>query len=210
MSVCPVPGANRNLAPGEFPEAALDIESEQDGIAILGGGCFWCTEAVYQQLNGVTHVESGYAGGSQDTANYHAVCSGESGHAEVIRIEYDPQRIRFGQILRVFFSIAHDPTQLNRQGNDMGTQYRSVIFPQSEDQAEVARQYIAQLNEAAAFQKPIVTRIEQGEYFPAEEYHQNYAALNPAQPYIAAVAAPKVAKLHQKLPHWARDSAKSS
>lgn len=199
MTVCAIPGANQNIAKNAFPLPEYDIEESEPGIAILGGGCFWCTEAVYRHITGVRNVESGYAGGTADTANYTAVCSGTTGHAEVIRVEYDPQVSSFGQILRIFFSVAHDPTQLNRQGNDEGTQYRSVIFAQNAEQADVAERYIAQLNRASAFTQPIVTTIEEGDYFRAEGYHQDYAALNPDQPYISAVAAPKVEKLRQAL-----------
>ncbi len=199
MTICAIPGANQNLSKNAFPYPEFDIEESGTGTAILAGGCFWCTEAVYRQLAGVTRVESGYAGGSAETADYQTVCTGTTGHAEVIRVEYDPAVISFGQILRVFFSVAHDPTQLNRQGNDIGTQYRSAIFAQSADQAEVAKRYMAQLTQARAFSQPIVTAIEEGDYYPAEAYHQDYAALNPQQPYIAAVAAPKVEKLRKAL-----------
>ncbi len=199
MTICAIPGANQNLSKNAFPYPEFDIEESGTGTAILAGGCFWCTEAVYRQLAGVTRVESGYAGGSAETADYQTVCTGTTGHAEVIRVEYDPAVISFGQILRVFFSVAHDPTQLNRQGNDIGTQYRSAIFAQSADQVEVAKRYMAQLTQAGAFSKPIVTTIEEGAYYPAEAYHQDYAALNPQQPYIAAVAAPKVEKLRKAL-----------
>jgi len=199
MKVCALPGANRNIAKNAFPLPESDIEESGSGTAILGGGCFWCTEAVYRQLTGVLRVESGYAGGEAATANYQAVCSGTTGHAEVIKVEYDPQQVSFGQILRVFFSVAHDPTQLNRQGADQGTQYRSVVFPQTSEQREVTERYIEQLGTAQAFKQPIVTTIEQGTYFPAEAYHQDYAAQNPQQAYIAAVAAPKVEKLRRNL-----------
>ncbi len=199
MKVCALPGANRNISRNAFPLPEYDIEENGPGTAILGGGCFWCTEAVYRQLSGVLRVESGYAGGDATTANYQAVCTGTTGHAEVIKIEYDPAQVSFGQILRVFFSVAHDPTQLNRQGADQGTQYRSVVFAQTPEQSEVTERYIEQLGQAQAFNQPIVTAIEQGTYYPAEDYHQDYAAQNPEQPYIASVAAPKVAKLRQKL-----------
>lgn len=193
MTSCDLP-----LGDSKFPEPALDIEAGGADTAelILGGGCFWCTEAVYLQLDGVTAVESGYAGGEADTANYNAVCSGMSGHAEIIKISYNPQVISFGMLLKVFFSVAHDPTQLNRQGNDRGTQYRSAIFYASEKERAVARAYIDQINEAAVYQQPIATTLEPLDvFYPAEAYHQNYAARNPAQPYIAGVSMPKVDKL---------------
>lgn len=199
MTICAIPGANQNISKNEFPLPEFDIDETSPGVAILGGGCFWCTEAVYRQLAGVKEVESGYAGGTKETAKYDTVCSGTTNHAEVIRITYDPAIASFGQILRVFFSVAHDPTQLNRQGHDLGRQYRSVVFAQDSDQAEVAKRYIDQLNQAQAFSQPIVTTIEEGEYFRAESYHQDYAALNPNQPYISSVAAPKVEKLRKAM-----------
>jgi peptide-methionine (S)-S-oxide reductase len=188
-----------------FPDPIVDIKpSDQTGTeaaAVLAGGCFWCVEAVYLQLDGVRAVTSGYAGGTADTANYRTVCSGTTNHAEVVRVTYDPSRISYGQILKVFFWIAHDPTELNRQGNDIGRQYRSAIFYADERQREVAAAYIKQLNEARVFPKPIVTTLEPLEaFYEAEAYHQNYAALNPAQPYVAAVAAPKVKKARSLLP----------
>lgn len=181
-----------------FPDPLVDITAPADGEAtvVLAGGCFWCTEAVYLQLDGVKNVVSGYAGGTADTANYEAVCSGTTNHAEAIRIHYDPRRITFGQILKVFFSTAHNPTELNRQGADRGRQYRSAIFYATDEQKRVADAYIRQLNSARVFDAPIVTTLERLEaFYPAESYHQNYAARNPAQPYIAFTAAPKVEKL---------------
>ena len=182
----------------DFPAAVLDIEAGDETSAelILGGGCFWCTEAVYLQLQGVTAVESGYAGGEADTANYNAVCSGMSGHAEIIKITYNPQQISFATLLKVFFSVAHDHTQLNRQGNDRGTQYRSAVFYANDKEHAVARAYIDQLNEADIFEQPIATTLEPLDvFYPAEAHHQNYAARNPSQPYITGVSMPKVDKL---------------
>jgi peptide-methionine (S)-S-oxide reductase len=187
-----------------FPDPAKDIERSTkpgEAVAVLAGGCFWCVEAVYLQLDGVKKVASGYAGGTADTANYRSVCSGTTNHAEVVQVTYDPSRITYGQILKVFFWIAHDPTQLNRQGNDRGRQYRSAIFYADERQREVAEAYIRQLDQARVFPDPIVTTLEPLEaFYEAEPYHQNYAARNPDQPYIAVVAAPKVEKLRSKLP----------
>jgi peptide-methionine (S)-S-oxide reductase len=185
------------IAPHELPDPAIDLPGgDAPQTAVLAGGCFWCTEAVFQQLNGVLSVTSGYAGGSKETADYRTVCSGTTGHAEVIRIEYDPQRITFGQLLKVFFAVAHDPTQLNRQGNDRGTQYRSAIFYADPEQRRVAETYIRQLTAARAFRDPIVTALEPLQvFYPAEAYHQNYAVNNPEQPYVAFAALPKVAKL---------------
>jgi peptide-methionine (S)-S-oxide reductase len=182
----------------QFPAPDRDVPGGAAAAqtAVLAGGCFWCTEAVFLPLDGVESVVSGYIGGSAGTANYEAVCSGTTGHAEAIQITFAPGAISFGQLLRVFFAVAHDPTQLNRQGNDRGTQYRSAIFPVDAEQRAVAAAYIAQLNAAKVFGAPIVTTIEEGTtFYAAETYHQNYAARNPHQPYVAAVAAPKVDKL---------------
>jgi len=180
-----------------FPE--LDLTPATDPVPasiVLGGGCFWCTEAVFLSLDGVLGVRSGYAGGTAATANYQAVCSGSTDHAEVIEVAYDPARITLGRILQVFFDVAHDPTQLNRQGHDMGRQYRSAIFYRTPEQRRVAEAYIAQLNRAHAFDSPIVTTLEPLEaFYEAEGYHQNYAARNPGQPYILFSTVPKMAKL---------------
>jgi peptide-methionine (S)-S-oxide reductase len=183
-----------------FPAPKLDVapRGSEPQTAILAGGCFWCTEAVFLPLDGVVAVVSGYIGGSADTANYRAVCSGATGHAEAIAVTFGPDQITYGQILQVFFAVAHDPTQLNRQGADRGTQYRSAIFPADDEQRAVAEAYIAQLNAAKVYPDPIVTTIEpMGTFYPAEDYHQNYAARNPNQPYVAAVALPKVDKLEK-------------
>src|SRR4030095_6645337 len=155
--------------------------------AVFAGGCFWCTEAAFEQLQGGLDVTSGYAGGSADTANYRAVCNGNTGHAEAIRITYDPAKISFEQLLAVFFD-AHDPTQLNRQGKDVGTQYRSAIFHADEAQKQAAQAKIDQLNAAKAFPRPIVTPLDPlTTFYSAEDYHQDYARQNPDQPYIQAV-----------------------
>ena len=168
--------------------------------AVLAGGCFWCTEAAFEQLEGVLDVTSGYAGGSADTANYKAVCNGDTGHAEVIKITYDPAKISLDTLLDVFFD-AHDPTQLNRQGNDVGTQYRSAIFYASDDEKQTAEAKIRELNASKHFPRPIVTSLEPlREFFPAEDYHQDYARHNPGQPYIQAVSIPKVCKVREKHP----------
>jgi methionine-S-sulfoxide reductase len=166
--------------------------------AVLAGGCFWCTEAAFEQLEGVLDVTSGYMGGSAETANYRAVCGGDTGHAEGIRITYDPTKITYEKLLDVFFD-AHDPTQLNRQGNDIGTQYRSAIFFASDEQKRAAESKIRALNEKGAYARPIVTTLEPlGEFYPAEDYHQDYARLNPNQPYIQSVSIPKVCKVRDK------------
>jgi peptide-methionine (S)-S-oxide reductase len=180
-----------------FPDPVIDIENPpaEPQKAIVAGGCFWCTEAVFQQIEGVEKVVSGYSGGEARTANYDAVCSGGTGHAEAIEITYLPQKISYGQLLKIFFSVAHDPTQLNRQGNDRGTQYRSAIFYSDPEQKRVAEAYIKQLDQAKVYSSPIVTEVSPLEaFYPAEGYHQNYCNLNPQNPYVAAVAKPKVAK----------------
>jgi peptide-methionine (S)-S-oxide reductase len=165
---------------------------------VLAGGCFWCVEAVFRELRGVISVRNGYAGDSAATANYRSVCSGRTNHAEAIEVCYDASQTTFGQLLKIHFSVAHDPTQLNRQGNDVGSQYRSAIFYADDEQKRVAEAYIRQLNEGRVFHDPIVTTLEPLEHFyVAEDYHQDYAARNPDQPYIVYVAQPKVEKLRQ-------------
>lgn len=188
-----------NVSPEAFPDpvadSALDDKPGQ-ATAVLAGGCFWCVEAVYKNLDGVSAVKSGYAGGTKETADYETVCTGRTNHAESVEVTYDPSRISYGQILKVFFSIAHDPTQLNRQGPDTGRQYRSAIFYAGDEQKRVATAYIDQLNKAHVFDRPIVTEVVPLEaFFEAETYHQDYAARNPLNPYIVFNAQPKVRKL---------------
>jgi len=167
-------------------------------IAILGGGCFWCLEAVFAELAGVAKVESGYTGGQVANPSYDAVCSGTTGHAEVVRVTFDPALISYREILEVFFAI-HDPTTLNRQGNDRGTQYRSAIFTSAPQQRTTAEQMIAELDSAKVWDAPIVTEVvPAGVFYPAEDYHQDYYSNNPQQPYCRAVVAPKVAKAREK------------
>jgi peptide-methionine (S)-S-oxide reductase len=181
----------------EFPNPTIDqhVHSAEKQTAVLAGGCFWCTEAVFLQIAGVEKVVSGYAGGDRATANYEAVCTGRTGHAEAIQITFDPGQISYGQLLKIFFSVAHDPTQLNRQGNDRGTQYRSAIFYSTPEQKQIAEAYIKQLDEAKLFGAPIATVVTPLEaFYPAEGYHQNYCSLNPHNPYVMGVAAPKVEK----------------
>lgn len=192
-----------NLLPHDFPDAEDGaFLSQGTRSLVLAGGCFWCTEAVYRQLKGVLNVTSGYAGGSADTANYTAVCSGSTDHAEAIRIDYDSNIIGPGTLLKVFFGIAHDPTQVNRQGNDIGRQYRSVVFYQDEAERQLISDYINLLQDNGVLRAPIATCIEPlTEFYEAELQHQNYAAANPNQPYIAAVAQPKVAKVQHYFKH---------
>ena len=187
------------VSPEDFPDPVVDsaiADEPGENRAVLAGGCFWCVEAVYKNLGGVSSVKSGYAGGSADTADYETVSSGTTNHAESVEVVYDPSRLSYGQILKVFFSIAHDPTQLNRQGPDTGRQYRSAIFYIDDEQKRVAEAYIDQLNKAHVFDDPIVTEVVPLErFYEAETYHQNYAARNPLNPYIVFNAQPKVRKL---------------
>jgi peptide-methionine (S)-S-oxide reductase len=199
MDACDIPGIGLRVTPNEVPDPVVDLSPADDrGEAVLAGGCFWCTEAVFRRLRGVEEVVPGYAGGAADVANYKAVCSGRTGHAEVNRISYDPGQISYGQLLKVFFSVAHDPTQKDRQGNDVGTQYRSAIFPADDAQRRVAEAYMQQLDAAKVFNGPLATTIEPLEaFFLAESYHHNYAELNPGQGYILFVSMPKVGKLER-------------
>ncbi len=183
------------------PMPAADVKpSGRQATAVFAGGCFWGMEAVFSHLKGVTGVTSGYAGGSRATANYTMVSTETTRHAEAIRITYDPARISYATLLRVLFSVAHDPTQLNRQGPDTGPSYRSAIFPQTPDQARVAAAYIAQVSHAKSWGKPLVTKIESGPFFPAETYHQDFAFKNPNHGYIRMWDAPKVAALKKTFP----------
>ena len=185
------------ISPEEFPDPEVDVAGGAgEQSVVLAGGCFWCIEAVYAEVEGVLGLTSGYAGGTAETADYQTVCTGRTGHAEAVQVRFDPQKISYGQILKLFFSVAHDPTLLNRQGADVGTQYRSAIFYADAEQKRVAEAYIDQLNRAGVFRGKIVTSLEPLEaFYVAEEYHQGYAANHPNQPYIAAVAMPKVQKL---------------
>src|SRR3954469_11919740 len=191
--VVPLPSVD--VAPGQSSSA----------VAVLAGGCFWGVQGVYQHVNGVANAVSGYAGGDKRSANYEAVSMGGTGHAESVQITYDPRQISYGRLLQIFFSVVHDPTQINRQGPDTGTQYRSAICPLSEEQASVARAYIAQLNDAHLFRKPIATRIEPDRtFYPAEAYHQDFLERNPTYPYIAINDLPKVRELKRLMPELYR------
>ena len=166
--------------------------------ATLAAGCFWCVEAVFDDLKGVEDVVSGYSGGHKDNPTYQEVCSETTGHAEVVQIRFDPEELSFADLLRVFFTV-HDPTQLNRQGNDIGSSYRSAVFYHSDEQKQTAEQIIAEINAEGIYDKPIITEVTAfDKFWPAEDYHQEYFANNPSQPYCAAVVAPKVAKFRQK------------
>jgi len=193
---CTAPAAAQQAV----PPARFDPPAAGSQTAVLAGGCFWGMEAVFERLKGVRSVVSGYAGGTRKDATYERVSSERTGHAEAVRITYDPRIISYGTLLRVYFSIAHDPTQLNRQGPDVGPSYRSAIFPQSPGQVRVARAYVDQLAAARAYKRPIVTRIESGPFFTAEPYHQDFMARNPRHPYILAHDVPKVRALRQLMP----------
>jgi peptide-methionine (S)-S-oxide reductase len=193
----------------EIPAPAADEPAPQGGtseVAVLAGGCFWGVQGVFQHVKGVNSAVSGYAGGEADTAHYEIVGSGDTGHAESVQVTFDPRAISYGRILQIYFSVAHDPTQLNYQGPDTGTQYRSTIFPTSAAQAQVAKAYIDQLNQAHVFDAAIVTTIEPGKpFYPAEDYHQDFLTLNPSYPYIVINDLPKIEDLKQFFPGLYRD-----
>src|SRR5215469_13716167 len=187
-----------------IPPPALDEPADVRAtteVAILAGGCFWGVQGVFQHVGGVTSAVSGYAGGVADTAHYEMVSSSTTGHAESVRVTFDPRRVSYGHILQIYFSVAHDPTELNRQGPDVGTQYRSAIFPTSSEQRRVAEAYTAQLNQAHVFDAPVVTKIEPGRaFYPAEEYHQDFLTRNPRYPYIVINDLPKIENLRRLFP----------
>jgi peptide-methionine (S)-S-oxide reductase len=200
-----IEGTSLRSAPDVFPDPVDDTPPAALGTppatAVLAGGCFWCTEAVYGELDGVLAVVPGYAGGTRETADYNTVSTGRTKHAEAIRITYDPAKLTYGQLLKIFFSVAHDPTQRDRQGNDVGPQYRSALFPAGPHQRRVAEAYVKQLDDAGAFTGRIVTTIEpDAAFYEAETYHHDYAKRNPTQRYIAAVSTPKVQKLEKYFP----------
>jgi peptide-methionine (S)-S-oxide reductase len=189
-TVIPSPAADSSMAAKPGKETA-----------VFAGGCFWGVQAVFQHVHGVTSATSGYSGGASSTAEYEVVSTGQTGHAESVQVVFDPSQVTYGQLLKVFFSVAHDPTELNRQGPDSGTQYRSAIFYANDEQKRVASAYIAQLDQAKAFPSAIVTQVVPLKaFYPAEAYHQNYATLHPDNPYIAINDAPKVDHLREQLP----------
>ena len=199
-------GNARSASSGEFPDPAIDIKAGSGKQSVvLAGGCFWCTEAVFEIIEGVEDVLSGYSGGTKETAKYDIVSTGRTGHAEAILINYDPSKISYGQLLKIFFSVAHDPTSLNRQGADTGPQYRSAIFYADDEQKRVAETYIKQINDAHVLRKPIVTQVVPlDKFYTAEAYHQNYAVRNRSNPYIVNVSDPKVEKLKKMFPGCVR------
>jgi peptide-methionine (S)-S-oxide reductase len=186
------------------PPAKNATENGATATAVLAGGCFWGIEGVYERVKGVKSVTSGYAGGSAKDANYEAVSAEKTRHAETVKIVYDPRIISYGQLLQIFFSVAHDPTELNRQGPDVGRSYRSAIFPQSAEQRATASAYIAQLGKAKSFRKTIVTTLESGAFYPAETYHQDFMRKNPRHSYILTWDVPKVKSLEKTFPKWVK------
>jgi peptide-methionine (S)-S-oxide reductase len=189
----------------DFTGAPPKATTPGEATAVFAGGCFWGVDAVFKHVKGVKNVVSGYSGGSADTAKYMIVGTGTTGHAESVKVTYDPAQITYADLMKVFFAVAHDPTQKDRQGPDFGTQYRSAIFYVDAQQKELAQRYIAQLDAAKAFDKPIVTEVAAlDKFYPAEDYHQNYLALHPNQPYIVFNDLPKLQALKQQFPSWYR------
>ena len=196
-------GAIAQAAVPDYAGAPPMPATAGEATAVFAGGCFWGVDAVFKHVKGVTNVVSGYSGGSAATAKYMLVGSGTTGHAESVKVTYDPSKIGYTDLLKVFFTVAHDPTQLNRQGPDVGTQYRSAIFYANPEQKDLAQRYIAQLDAAKAFRKPIVTEVAPlDKFYAAEDYHQNYLALHPDQPYIVYNDLPKLHELKKQFPAW--------
>jgi peptide-methionine (S)-S-oxide reductase len=197
-----VPSAAESARP--LPPPALDERANPQmtsEVTVLAGGCFWGVQGVFQHVDGVTSAVSGYAGGSANTAHYEMVGTNMTGHAESVQVTFDPHRISYGRILRIFFSVAHDPTEINRQGPDVGTQYRSAIFPANPEQARISEAYIAQLNQTHAFDAPVATKVEPGrDFYPAEDYHQDFLTRNPQYPYIVINDLPKIENLKRLFP----------
>lgn len=188
--------------PHALPAPAVDEQSSADSeVAVFAGGCFWGVQGVFQHVKGVTNALSGYSGGEKGTAEYETVSTGTTGHAESVKVTFDPRQVSYGRLLQIYFEVAHDPTELNRQGPDTGTQYRSEIFASTPDQAKIAKAYVAQLDKSGAFGAPIVTKIEALKgFYPAEGYHQDFLTLNPNYPYIAINDIPKVEALKRLFP----------
>lgn len=188
-----------------FPSPPAEKPLRGQHVAVLAGGCFWGIEGLFEHVRGVKSVTAGYAGGARKDATYRAVTSEKTGHAEAVRVVYDPAQVSYGTLLKVFFSVGHDPTQVNRQHPDVGPSYRSAIFPQDEAQRQVAAAYIAALGRAGVYRKPIATRIETGAFYPAESYHQDFLRRNPTNSYIRRYDAPKLAALRKTWPALYRD-----
>ena len=192
-----------------LPDPVVDqqLASDEPQVAVLAGGCFWGVQAVFQHTNGVQLALSGYSGGMKTNPSYEEVTTGRTGHAESVQIKYNPREISYGQILKIYFSVVHDPTQLNRQGPDVGTHYRSAIFYANDEQKKIAEAYIAQLGQAGTFKSPIVTKVGPlAAFYPAEAYHQDYAINHPTQPYIAIHDLPKVDNLKRLFPNMYRSN----
>jgi peptide-methionine (S)-S-oxide reductase len=211
VGVAALAGVSINASTAEeahkVPPPALDEKASPAGheVAVVAGGCFWGVQGVFQHVDGVVSAVSGYDGGAASSAHYDMTSRGDTGHAESVRITFDPKTISYGKILQIFFSVAHDPTELNRQGPDDGTQYRSAIFPSDAAQARVAKAYVAELNQAHVFRAPIVTTIETGKtFYPAEDYHQDFLAKNPTYPYIVINDLPKIQALKRLFPELYR------
>ena len=208
LSMAGISCSTSHAAPADFPappaeqaEGVEQLDDDGDAVAVLAGGCFWCTEAVFERLDGVKTVVSGYAGGTEADANYQAVSNGLTKHAEAIEIVYDPSKIRYVDLLEVFFAVAHNPTHVNRQGNDRGPQYRSAVFYANEGQKAAAEAYIARINESGVYPDPVATKMEPlTAFYEAEAYHQDYSANNPNNPYVRGVGQPKVDKLEKVYP----------
>lgn len=202
-------GAAQAARPVPLPQVDAPLSAKPaTAVAVLAGGCFWGLEGVFERVSGVSAVQSGYAGGSSVTAHYQVVGSGLTGHAEAVEIRYDPSKISYGRLLQIYFSVAHNPTELNRQGPDSGSQYRSTVFAATPEQAKIAAAYVAQLNKTKVFPGKVVTTVETGRnFYAAEAYHQNYLRLNPDQPYIVYNDLPKVAALKSTFPSLYRATA---
>jgi peptide-methionine (S)-S-oxide reductase len=206
LAIAPIRSAGQEQA-HVIPPPSIDAPASQSTseVAVLAGGCFWGVQGVYQHTKGVTSAVSGYAGGQKNTAHYETVGREVTGHAEAVQVTFDPRQISYGRLLQVFFSVVHDPTQLNRQGPDVGTQYRSAIFPLNAEQERVAGEYIAQLNQARIFRKAVATKIEMNRpFYEAEAYHQDYLTLNPREPYIVYNDLPKIDDLKRLFPELYR------
>lgn len=200
--------ADRSTSAATFPDPLTDsiVPTTEAQTAVFAGGCFWGMEGVFEHLQGVSEVYTGYAGGSVESAHYEEVSSGATAHAESVKITYDPSQISYGQLLKIYFAVAHDPTQLNRQGPDEGMQYRSAIFFANDEQKQVAQTYIAQLNKAQLFERPIVTQLNPLErFYVAEDYHQDYIERNPYNPYVVLHDLPQIARLQQQFPKLYRE-----
>ncbi|HEY6121570.1 MAG TPA: peptide-methionine (S)-S-oxide reductase MsrA [Pyrinomonadaceae bacterium] len=205
INACSMANASAVAIPNPKIDAPL-AATKGEQTAVFAGGCFWGVEAVFDHVKGVSKAESGYAGGSGDTAQYYTVASGSTGHAESVRVTYDPSLITYGQLLKVFFAVAHDPTELNRQGPDVGTQYRSAIFYANEEQKRIAESYVEQLNEAKIFGARIVTQVVPLKaFYQAEDYHQNYLVNHPNEPYIMYNDMPKLVTLRKLLPELCKE-----